>query len=186
MRNAVYSIGLIAIMLAGCQSHPYQEMEERELASGVRYDTLLMGMTFGMSLQDFFDRCMDLNRQKLIYQGPGARIVEYVIKENVKSPVTVQFQPSFHEDGLYEMSYDYFYNAWAPWNTEFGADSLILTVKSLTEDTFGDGFLAIEHPEKPTAYAKVDGNRRISISLKDERRVSVRFTDLTVAKQLNQ
>lgn len=175
---------LVLIVIIGCQSHPYQEMEESGLASGVRYDSAIMGLKFGMSLSDFYDHCMGLNRQKLVYQGPGSRIVEYVLVDGVKSPVTVQFQPEFHEDQLYEVKVSYAYQAWAPWNREYASDYLIEEIKSLFERDFGGGFVTIEHPQRPSAYAKVDGNRRISISVSGEVKVVVRFTDLLISKHL--
>ena len=69
--KSVTLISFMLILLWSCDRHPYIEMERRELASGKQVDSIMMGMYFGMTVNDFFEKCKELNRQKLIYQGPG-------------------------------------------------------------------------------------------------------------------
>lgn len=170
---------VIAVIAAACQSHPYEEMKQRELASGKRYDSLVMQMRFGMSLQDFFDQCMELNKQQLVTEGPGNRSVQFIITEDVKAEVKVLFRPAFQENKIYQVNYTYTYSGWAPWNRDLFSDQLLPEVKRLIERDFGAGFVKIEHPEKPSVFAKVDGNRRIVISREGDQNVIVQFTDLT-------
>jgi hypothetical protein len=43
----------------------------------------------------------------------------------------------------------------------------------------------VKHPDRGTAFVKVDGNRRITIFIENELRVWAVFTDLTVKKDWN-
>ena len=70
---------LIFITIISCQTNPYLELEKKELSSGVRYDSLFLGVKFGMTSKEFYAHCWDLNRQKLITQGPSNNSVRYYL-----------------------------------------------------------------------------------------------------------
>ena len=65
--------------------------------------------------------------------------------------------------------------------TGFSAD-----VKQLLESWYGGSFLAVEGGNDKKLYVMVQGNRRITISIKDDKDVMVRFTDLIISKKINQ
>lgn len=175
---------ILGVVMMGCSKHPYREMEERELASGKRYDSLFLGLSFGMERKVFFDRCWELNKQTIIKQGPGNNTVEYHITENLKQKAVALFYPSFHEGRLYELPMTISYEAWAPWNKDLCADSLQLDAIGLLENWYGKGFVEILHPSGKKAFAKVNGNRRISITAINDREIKVLFTDLMVEKSI--
>lgn len=174
---------VVIFVVLGCGKHPYVEMEERELASGKRYDSLFLGLSFGITSKQFFDQCWSLNKEQMITQGPGNNTVQYQIETGLKHPAVALFYPGFDRNGLvYEVPMTLSYEAWAPWNKHLVADSLQLDALSLLEDWYGKGFVEISHPSGKTAFAKVDGNRRISISKVDDREIKILFTDLTAEK----
>ncbi len=175
----------ITILGSGCnRPSEYHQMVERELARGVTYDTLFLGVTFGMTSKDFYAHCWDLNKKGLVKQGPQNTTVEYKVNE-LKKPATMNFYPSFYEDKIYEMPVTFTYEAWAPWNKSLFADSLQLDVLKLYEKWYGKGFLKVEHSLKGAAYVKVDGNRRISIYKgTSDKDVHVLYTDLTVDQKI--
>lgn len=183
MRRVVFIfIGIVTLF--SCNQHPYLEMEERELASGVRYDSLFLGIEFGMEREAFFAQCWELNKQKLVKQGPGSGSVEHLISEGVSSPIRLLFIPNFHEGEIYQMDLKFDYTKWAPWNKELASDKLIVEITKLMKDWYGDGFVEIQNKDKKVAYAKVNGNRRVSIFIYNESTVSVLLTDLTVSKNI--
>ncbi|NOY36124.1 MAG: hypothetical protein GXO83_00950 [Chlorobi bacterium] len=174
------------IIISGCSPKAkYEHRLKRELASGVRYDSLFQGMYLGMSAKDFYTRCWKLNRQGLIKQGPSNLTVEYEIKNELKYPATMQYYPEFVQDKIYEMPVRFVYNGWTPWNKKLSADSLEIDVLKWFEKVYGDDFIKVEHPEKGMAYVKVDGNRRITIYKENDLHVWAVFTDMSVKKSLN-
>lgn len=173
-------------IISGCTPKAkYENMLKNELASGVRYDSLFMGLYLGMPEKDFYTRCWILNGQGLIRQGTRNMTVEYQLKDELKYPGTMDFYPQFAEGKIYEMPVRFIYNGWAPWNKKLSSDSLQVEVLKWYEMQYGDGFIEVKHPERGTAYVKVNGNRRISIFKEDEMHVWAVFTDLLVKKELN-
>lgn len=164
------------IFIACDKRTPYEEMLQRELDSGVRQDSLFLGYYFGMPKQEFFDHSWDMNQQKII---TGRSHVRYKL-EDFSSEATMVFYPDFKDDKIHRMPVEIQFDAWAIWNRELYADSLIVEVMDLFEDTYGTGFLHTLHPEVgKESWIKIDGNRRISIYQHDDRKVRVEFLDLT-------
>ena len=112
--------------------------------------------------------------------------VEFIAEEGFNSSVRVHFRPKFYQKELFEMTYEYAYEAWAPWNREYNSESLLIDVKDWMEEQYGSGFVEIKKEGVLPAFAKVDGNRRIHIKAKDDVRVEVNFTDLPVAKTIDE
>lgn len=183
MNNRNVWLGLVlAIAMASCTSD-YQKKVNEELASGVRYDSLFLGLKFGMSNKEFYTHCWELNRQELIIQGAENTTVKYDL-DGLNFPAEMNFYPDFYEDKIFQMPVTIAYEAFAPWNPDLSADTLQLDVLNLFEEWYGKGFMKIESPERGTAYVKVDGNRRITIFKLDELDIHVLFTDLNVEKEI--
>jgi len=163
----------------------YHKMVSRERAKGVRYDTLFFDISLGMTSEDFYSHCWDLNREGLIRQGSSNTTVYYQVKD-FKYPAGMDFYPAFYEDRIYEMPAVFTYDGWSPWVKGQHADSLKIEVLDLMEEWFGTGFIEIENPNYNVgnAFVKVDGNRRISIYNVDESKVYVDFVDLLVLKEV--
>ncbi len=178
---------IVCLSLAAfsCQSEYHQKVEQ-ELARGMSYDSLFLGIKFGMTSKEFFSHCWELNKQGLIKEGPTNTTVEYTV-DKLNHPAKMYFYPDFYQDSIYEMPVTYMYEGWAPWNKELTADSLQLDVLRMFRKEYGDGFMEIAHPERGTAYVRVDGNRRISIYTNpDDTQVKVTYTDLLTEKKLAQ
>lgn len=153
-------------------------MIKRELASGVRSDSLFFGMYFGMSSKDFYGRCWELNNQGILYHGAQNMTVEYRFDDFGKA-ATMNFYPEFYEDKIYEMPITFAYSAFAPWNPEYSPDSLLAQTLEFIEPWFGIGFIKISHPEKGDLLAKVEGNRRVLVFISEDK-VKLLVTDLSV------
>ena len=63
----VLPVLIAGLIIYGCSPRSkYESRLTHELASGVRYDSLFMGIYLGMSEQDFYTHCWMLNREGLI------------------------------------------------------------------------------------------------------------------------
>lgn len=177
---------LITYIISGCsQKTKYERRLKNELASGVRYDSLFMGLYLGMTDKDFYSQCWKLNRKGLIKQGTTNTTVEYHVRNELKYPAIMDFYPTFVKGKISEMPVRYVYSGWAPWNKKLSADSLQVDVLEWYKKKYGRGFLEVKHPEKGVAYVKIDGNRRISIYKEDELHVWAVFTDMLVTKEIS-
>ncbi len=170
------SISFSLLFFTGCGSK-YEVKVQQELAKGVRYDSLFLGLYLGMPRQAFFDHCTQLNKQKLITTGV-AGMVEYKITE-LDNLVIMHFYPDFANGKISSMKAEYSYQAWAPWNKEYFSDKLLTKLLTLLEKKYSAGFFKLEETEQGSVFVKIDGNRQITIAPKDETIVQVLFTDLT-------
>ncbi len=172
-------------LIFGCtQKSKYDRKLKQELASGVRNDTLFMGIYFGMGQKEFYTHCWKLNQKGIIKQGLRNTTVEHMLKDELKYPATMNFYPEFALTKIFEMPVRYVYNGWAPWNTKLGADSLQVQVLKWYEKQYGEGFLEVKHSKRGNAYVKIDGNRRISIFKENEIYVWAIFTDMLADRKL--
>ena len=175
---------LISIyIVSGCSPRAkYERRLKHELASGVRCDSLFMGLYLGMPEKDFYTHCWQLNKKGLIRQGESNTTVLYNTKDELEYPGTMNFYPRFKQGKICEMPVVFAYLGWAPWNKKLSSDSLELDVLKWYKKVYGDGFIAVKHPLRGVAYVKIDGNRRITIFKQDELHVWAYFTDMLVKK----
>ncbi len=165
------------LIMSGCQSE-YDKMRSRELASGVRQDSLFLGFHMGMPSEDFFARCLSLNRQRILTNNSDGRRVQCYIKGE-DPQIIMNFYPNFKENKIAEMPVDFHYGGWSPWNKQFWSDKLLPKMVSIFERWYGKGFIKMEDKERGVIYVKIDGNRQIVIGAKDDQFVKANFTDLT-------
>jgi hypothetical protein len=178
---------LISILLvSGCTPKTkYDRMLKRELASGIRNDSLFMGLYFGMPEKEFYLHCWNLNQKGIIKQGENNVTVLYELKDQLKHLAVMDFYPKFNQGKIFEMPVRFLYKGWAPWNKELSSDKLEIDVLRWYEKIYGDGFIEVKHPKRGIAYVKVDGNRRITIFKEDDLHVWAVFTDMLVKKGWN-
>jgi hypothetical protein len=170
---------IAALIVGGCSpGKTYERRLKRELASGIRYDSLFMGISFGMTDKEFFEHCWNLNMDSLVKQGTANMSVQYDIDEELQHPATMNFYPIFAEGKIVEMPVRFIYNGWGPWSKELSATNLALDVKSWYEDIYGKGFITVTHSMKGEAYTRIDGNRRITIYNENDLYVWAIFTDM--------
>ena len=152
------------LLLSGCNKKAqYERLVKEGLESGVRHDTLFLGLYLGMTSEDFFKQCWALNQKGIIRQGEGNTSVLFVMEEDFKARVDANFYPTFIDDKIYELPVKYNYKAWTPWDKRFSADSLQVELLDLYEGWYGKGFMELEHASRGKAFVKIDGNRRISL-----------------------
>lgn len=190
MNKGLIQVALIAVIMAifagSCTPRSkYDRKLKSELSSGVRNDSLFMGMYFGMPEKEFYVHCWDLNHKGLIRQGPSNTTVEYIMTDELKYPASMNFYPSFTDGKISEMPAKFQYTGWAPWNKSLSSDSLQLDVLKWFEKKYGDQFMKIDHPARGSAFVQINGNRRITIFRENEMTVWAIFTDMSVKQAAN-
>jgi hypothetical protein len=177
----ILTVLIFGVVIGGCTPKArYERKLKRELASGIRNDSIFMGIYLGMGQMDFYTHCWMLNKHGLIRQGPSNTTVEYALKKELKYPATMNFYPTFENGKIVEMPVEFRYNGWAPWNKKLSADSLQADVLRWYKEKYGSDFMAVRHPEHGIAWVNINGNRRITIFRQDDLRVWAYFTDMLV------
>lgn len=184
--NWILIILISGIIISGCSPRAkYERRLKHELASGVRYDSLFLGLYFGMPEKVFYVHCWNLNHKGLLKQGETNTTAEYQLKDELKYPALMDFYPKFNQGKISEMPVTFKYKGWAPWNKNLSSVKLQNEVRKWYEKIYGGGFIMVKHHSHGKAYVKIDGNRRITIFVGDDLHVWAVFTDMSVKKGWN-
>lgn len=176
---------IIGFFISGCTlKTKYDRKLKHELATGVRNDSMFLGMYLGMPQKDFYTRCWKLNHRGLVKQGGTNTTVEFQISNELKYPCLMDFYPRFVKGKIAEMPVRFVYNGWAPWNKELSSDKLQIDILNWYKKAFGEDFMEVKHPSRGIAFVNLNGNRQISIFKEDELHVWAVFTDMSVKKEL--
>src|SRR5258707_2920131 len=93
------SILILGSLLSSCESD-YTKLVKSELANGIRKDSILLGIRFGNTRNEFYGKCFDLNKQHLVKEGAG-HSVEYLFTDYLahRKPTQIRllFVPAFDE-----------------------------------------------------------------------------------------
>ncbi len=170
-------LGILAGGSFSCQTK-FERTKAREMARGVRYDSLFFGIHLNMERPDFFKRCWQLNQRKVLTNGAGGNTVETYLS-GVTPDVKMNFYPEFVNNRIAKIPVNFSYRGWSPWNKELHSSVLLPVVVKKLEKWYGKGFVKMEHPEKGVLFYKIDGNRQILVVEMDEQYVKALFTDLT-------
>ena len=174
-------MGVMLAILSSCKSD-YSKLVERELENG-RQDSLFLGLHFGMTQKEFFNRCLELNRLHITTNGYRGNYVLYKLQDSV-GIMYMHFYPEFSEDRIYEIRAIFTYQNWSIGNSKTQPDSLQRNIKRLFDRWYPAGYLITKRHEGDTVYVKVNGNRRIVIYKEGEMDVKAIFTDLLVENKI--
>ena len=175
---------LALLLLTGAcrnDSRSYSGLVKKELASGKISNQLLLDIRFGMTRKEFYSYCWTMHNKGTFEDGANSTAVLYHLREpgQLRYPASINFYPEFRKDSIYKMWAQVEYDAWAPWNRNLFADSLMLDVVRLYSQWYpGNDFLKLTDPRRGTIYVKVDGNRRIIVGKKDDAHVNVDYANL--------
>jgi hypothetical protein len=156
------------------------DFKDKDSAAVKNPDSLFLGISFGMERKAFYEYCWEQNRKKIFTHGPANQNVEYKIENELPDPVMMRFYPSFYEDKIFEMPVVFTYAAWAPWNRQYSADTLLVKMMPVFEKWYGKGFKVVNHKTMGKVYVKMDGKRRINIFKRDDQFIQAVFTDMKI------
>ena len=174
---------LFSLVTAACFQSDYTKLVKTELERGVREDSLLFGIRFGDTRQDFYGKCFDLNKQRLVTQGPANTSVQYLFTDSAvhDRPIEMRllFFPDYDEhEKIAEMDMEFSYPGWAPWNQALQSEQLKEKTRQLLMRWYhGNDFVTAQVNDSPM-LVKLDGNRRILLYVKDAQSVAVKVQDI--------
>ena len=170
------------LWISSCQKGKYTEIRDQEVASGIRNDSLFLGLELGMTSKEFYAVCWELNKNGILGDGPGNMTAQYTITD-YNSEITMNFYPKFKEDKIFTMPVDFAYKAWSPWNKELSSEALEPIVIELLEDWYEKELIEMEHPEFGKTYFVIDGNRQIIVYRKSAKDIRVEYKDLFMEEE---
>ena len=185
---------IISLLLMGCNQSPaerYKAHERKELASGLRKDSLFMGFYFKMPKKEFREYCFEMNLKGKFKQG-GRKNSGWVESSlpGTQYPAAINFYPNFIEDSISEMHAAIYYDDDAVFKDGiFERDSLLLDVLNLLDTRYGKETFKIKSPlfYKEDVYVKLNGNRRITIYPDPSGQlINVWFADMTAIKNTSE
>lgn len=173
-------------LLWGCNQSEYDRVVAKELATGVEHTKMFFDMEIGLSKKDFYGKCWQLNKEKLVSQGPSNQYVRHVLDSlspvyNPSSKMEMLFFGLFDDDEIMRgMRFRFSYTAWAPWNKELQPEQLQEEIKTMMMTLFpGNDFFNLEKQVNGSPIAvKIDGNRLITVFVFDNRFVQAYIEDL--------
>jgi len=170
----------MVVVAFGCGESAYEQLVAKEVASGVRNDSIVHGIYFGDSKKKFFDTCWKLNREGVLSPGPKNLMVEQQIKNPNGSDISWLFYPKVdQENNIRKMDMEFSYKGWAPFNEQYHPDKLVPVIKDSLEHWYpGNEFMELKVDGLPY-WAKIDGNRRITMRSDGKSAVQVVFVDMT-------
>lgn len=180
--NSILLLVILSISF-GCSKSEYDTLVKAEMNKNVIYDSLFMTMEFGITKQEFFNRCWKLNKQELVKQGPRNNFVEYKLKDrsDADKTITMLFYGTFNDEKIMTgLDLKFYYEAWSLWNKSLHSNVLLEAVQDSLKSWFpGNDFIKVNLKNQKEVLVKIDGNRRILIeSLKDDREIDARIDDL--------
>lgn len=186
----VTSLILSGLIINGCIQSDYTKLVKSELAKGIRNDSILLGISFGDTRNEFFGKCFDLNKMQLVTQGPANSSVQYIFTDSSvhKEPTQIRllFYPSFDQkEKITNMDLEFSYTGWAPWNTKLQSDSLKVKVMELLKKWYGGNEFVTANTGDTQLPVKLDANRRILIFIKDQQSVTVKIQDILHPKYMH-
>jgi hypothetical protein len=183
-------IGVLILfgLLFGCtQKKTFDEVVAEELGRNVTHDSLFYGLHFNMTMQDFYDHSYVMNQKEIFFQNNMNVEVIVHYEEEFSAPVDFVFFPDTSFPTIQKVRGHMMFRQWAPFTKKYPASKLQEEIKEKMEEWYlGRDFMKIEHPKGhwPYAYAKVDGNRKITLYRSfDDQKVVVIFENLKTVPQ---
>jgi hypothetical protein len=182
--SGFFMLALLFLFACDTKMH-YDKLEARELASGIRNDSLFLGLYFGMTRDSFYAHCWKLYERGVMKEGMSGNTIYYPLK-TFKYPASMDFFPLFHKEKIVSLPITLRYDSWAPWHKHLFASELKKEAAAMIKEWYGGEFIKVKMPTAIDghALAKVDGNRRIRIYCTDDTKVHVDFVDLTRMEHL--
>lgn len=193
--RAVANTGCLIFLaiVMGCNSNSpeqlYKKAEQKELASGIRYDSLFRGLYFGMPYSAFRDHCLQMHVKGVFREGglKSGAWLECKLNDEMKYPAALNFFPEFQNNRISEMHAAVYYDSEVSWKEHaLTRDSLLQDALHLVERWYGAGYFKIDSPDslRNDIHVKVNGNRRITVYTDETGYVvNLWFVDLLAKKQ---
>ena len=188
MRTTVLFLTCLIFLIQSCkdlksnqQREAIKQRIETELASGKRYDTIFLGLTFGMSEKEFTSELSKLVRAGKLYVNSSDQYeYKFEFKGGTYESAKANLNSEFHSDSLFQLTLI------VEPEISFGSRDLIklklinLYIDKYFAATLEKESLLGEHDD----YVIIKGNLQIEI-LTSINGAHVIYTDLSKEKEIN-
>lgn len=187
--NIKYLGVLLILFLTACQSYTGEKSPEllnkinSESKKNRRYDDFLLGLKLGQTQKEFYEICWQLNKDQRITNGSKNTSVKYVVSDKMGNKIEINFFPAIQKGRIYKFDVVLSYVAWAPWNKKLWAEYLLEQLPAILDQWYGKGDYIREQKLGKSLIYRVDGNRLNTLSIADERYVSLIVRDLSTTIQ---
>jgi len=173
------------LFYASCNSD-YDRLVKQEIASGKVYKELIFDLKMGQTQKQFFTDCWELNKKKLINQGPNNKFVRHVLDSvspiyNPKNNMELLFYGIFNDNKILTgLKMRISFLGWDPSVKDLQKEFLLEEGMKMMEQIFpGNKFFKLnKEVNNSPIMAKIDGNRLISAYVYDNRFVELKIEDL--------
>lgn len=168
------------VVFFGCNpENKLDKVIKRELATGIKNDSLFLGLKFGITMQEFYDHCLELNKQGIVIEGSKNMSVEYIFKDSLDQPIAFNFYADRNSAGpIYRYFTSFNYYAFAL-NKHLYSDRLIEMLPDILMDWYGGNTPFTVIKDGKEYLYKIDGNRMIELSIYDLSMVTAAYYDLS-------
>ena len=142
----------------------------------------VLGLSLGMTSQEYYDRCMQLNQAQLITAGGGGTQAEHMMANDLDRPARMSFRPVYEGKDpriVGGIDTEFIYQDWAPWNKAAQAEVLITDVVDFFERTTTGEFIQLDHPQYGRIFVNISGGRILTVRKDGSSTVIASFSDLT-------
>jgi len=170
----------LCLIFFGCNpENKLEKVIEKELATGIRNDSLFLELEFGITMQEFYDHCRELNRQGIVMEGSKNMSVEYIFKDSLDQPIAFNFYADRDADGPIHRYYTSFYYYAFALNRHLYSDRLMEMLPAILKDWYGGNKPFTVMKDGKEYLYKIDGNRMIELSIYDLSTVTATYYDLS-------
>ena len=178
-------ISIMAVILFSCNDKQisYETYVAKELTTGVRNDSLIYRIHFGMTQEEFKSYCTGMNLQKRFMPNPRGTAVRLKLQKGFGAPVLFDFFPVLHSNKpISKIIASMKYRDFSYYDKIYDIGNLVIEAVEYFEDGYGGNkFIAIPHENKllKHMYVKIDGNRKILLKPTfDGQELQIEFEDL--------
>lgn len=174
------AMSMLLLAVLGCSNeNKLEKVIRKELASGVRDDTLFLGLEFGINQQEFYDHCWALNKQGLVREGAENMSVRYMFKDSLENPISFDFYTDrLADESIHRYYASFYYYAWVL-NRHLQSDRLFPMLVPILMDWYGGNEPFYQIIDGKKHMYKIDGNRMIDLVIHNESTVVAIFSDLS-------
>ncbi len=173
------SVSLAFVACGGSDSEVYGSAVASELNRTDRVDTLLGGLSFAMTREQFFEYCMAAQKRGEMRQGTGLTVRMDVPAEQMPGLSLVEFYPTYSDaNQIATLPGRIYAQQWSPWNQELSADSLTQAALAYLQSTLGGNSFEKVAGAPRTTFVKLDANRRAEVRPSEEQMIEFTIVDL--------
>lgn len=176
---------LITISFTSCNKKiSYEEYVAIELSKGVRNDSLIYGIHFGMTDEEFKGYCTGMNQKKIFMPNPSGTTVRLEISNGFGTPVYLDFFPVLlGNKPISKVNASMKYKDFSYYDERHTIENLVREAIAYFEEGYGGNrFFTIPHENKllKYMYVKIDGNRKMLLKPTFEgQELEIEFEDLS-------